>query len=161
MQYAVKEAQEELFKTYRKIKEEEITELADKIEREYGGKRYGAAWKVINKVTGRKKAQEGLVKGETPEQRKTAWYNHFSNLLGAEPEVDDPDEEIPDVFSDLNIPDGPFTTAEYNQVKTSLERGKGAGPDEIPPEVYKYCDVDDMVLAMCNRALKLLIQLIN
>ena len=152
-QHAVKQAQDKLFSTYDKIKEEELTAMAQAIEKEHGGKRYGAAWKVINAITGRRRAKEGLVKGETPDERKKTWFNHFSNLLGAPPEVDDPDEEIPAVFSNLNIPDGPFTVAEYQQVKSSLERGKGAGPDEIPPEVFKYCDVDDMVLAFCNRAL--------
>ena len=127
--------------------------MAKSIEKECGGKKYGTAWKVINSMTGRKKSKEGLVKGETPDQRKDVWFNHFSKLLGAAPDVDDPDEEIPAIFEGLDIPDGPFTTAEYRTVKTSLERGKGAGPDEIPPEVFKYCEVDDIVLELCNRAL--------
>ena len=46
-----KEAQEGLFKTNRKIKEEELTDKVDTIERELCGKKYGTAWKVINKIT--------------------------------------------------------------------------------------------------------------
>ena len=91
--------------------------------------------------------------GKTPDHRKDVWFTHFSNLLGAAPDVDDPDEEIPVIFEGLDIPDGPFTRAEYLTVKSALERGKGAGPDEIPPEVFKYCEVDDIVLELCNCAL--------
>ena len=152
-QYLVKKAQDALFATYKKVKEEELTELAQSVEREHCGKRYGAAWKVINGITGRKKAKEGLVKGETPEQRRSTWLDHFSDLLGAAPEVEDPDEDIPVLFSGLDISDEPFTRAEYQRVKASLKRGKGIGPDEIPSEVFKYCEVDDIVIALCNRAL--------
>ena len=56
---AVKQAQEKLFDSYKKVKEEEVAEMASMIERECGGKRYGTAWKVINSITERKKAKEG------------------------------------------------------------------------------------------------------
>ena len=56
-QYLVKKAQDDLFATYKKVKEEELTELAQSVEREHCGKRYGAAWEVINAITGRKKAK--------------------------------------------------------------------------------------------------------
>ena len=146
-------AQEELFKAYRKVKEEELTQQSLMVEREHNEKRYGMAWKVVNSITGRKKSKEGLVKGDTPDQRRTTWLNHFSSLLGVAPEVGNPDEDIPSVFEGLDIPDGPFTLDEYQMVKNKLKRGKGAGPDDIPSEVLKYCDIDDLILEMCNRAL--------
>ena len=31
--------------------------------------------------------------------------------------------------------------------------GKAAGPDDIPPEVFKSCDVDEICLEFCNDAL--------
>ena len=64
----VRVAQEELFKAYRKVKEEELTQQSLMVEREHNEKRYGMAWKVVNSITGRKKSKEGLVKGDTPEQ---------------------------------------------------------------------------------------------
>ena len=62
----------------------------------------------------------------------TTWFTHFKKLLGSPPEVDEPDEEIPVIYEDLEIEDGPFTTAEFKKVKTSLKLGKSAGPDGIP-----------------------------
>ena len=38
-------------------------------------------------------------------------------------------------------------------VKSALKVGKAAAPDDIPPEVYKYCDFYDICLNFCNRAL--------
>ncbi len=83
----------------------------------------------------------------------TTWFTHFKKLLGSPPEVDEPDEEIPVIYEDLEIEDGPFTTAEFKKVKTSLKLGKSAGPDGIPPEVFKCCDFDDIGLGFCNEAL--------
>ena len=42
---------------------------------------------------------------------------------------------------------------EYRKVKSALKLGKAAGPDDIPPEVYRSCDFDDMCLKFCNDAL--------
>ena len=53
----------------------------------------------------------------------------------------------------FDIDDAPFTAAELAREKSSLRQGKGAGPDGIPPEVYKYCDLDDITLEICNRAM--------
>ena len=146
-------AKEELKTTYKRLREEEVTKLARKIEAEYGGRRYGAAWKVINEITGRKRSKEGLVKGKTPQERVDAWFSHYHSLLGTAPVVDDPDEVIPTVFSNLDISEEPFTPAEYAKVKAGLKRGQSGGPDEIPPDVFINCDVDNEILELCNTAL--------
>ena len=39
------------------------------------------------------------------------------------------------------------------KVKLSLKLGKAAGPDGIPPEVFKLCDFDQVCLDFCNDAL--------
>ena len=46
-------------------------------------------------------------------------------LLGETPDVDDPDEEIPNIFEDLEINDEHFTLDEFRKVKSSLKLGKG------------------------------------
>ena len=56
----------------------------------------------------------------------------------------DAEEEIPAVLTNLNIDDGPFTAAELARAKSTLRQGKSAGPDGIPPEVYKYCNLADL-----------------
>ena len=38
-------------------------------------------------------------------------------------------------------------------MKSSLKIGKAAGPDNIPPEVFKFCDFDEICLDFCNKAL--------
>ena len=149
----VKLAKEELKATYKRLKEDEVIKLIRRVENEYGGKRYGAAWKVINEITGRRKSKEGLVKGKTAQERVDVWFNYYSSLLGTEPDVESPDEDIPSVFGDLEISEEPFTTAEYARVKAGLKRGQNGGPDEIPPDVYINCDLDEEVLELCNNAL--------
>ena len=108
---------------------------------------------MVNEITGRKKSKEGQVTGTSPEERVTTWFTHFKKLLGDPPAVEDPDEEIPTIFDQLEINDDIFTLEEYRKVKSSLKIGKAAGPDEIPPEVYKSCDFDEICLNFCNRAL--------
>ena len=104
-------------------------------------------------MTGRKKAKEGQVAGASPEERVATWFTHFKNLLGTVPSEENPEDDISPVYSDLDINDGPFTTEEYAKVKSSLKAGKRAGPDGIPPEVYKSCELDDIILKICNLAL--------
>ena len=108
---------------------------------------------MINEITGRKRSKEGLVKGKTPRERVDAWFSHYHSLLGTAPVVDDPDEVIPTVFSNLDISEEPFTPAEYAKVKAGLKRGQSGGPDEIPPDVFINCDVDNETLELCNTAL--------
>ena len=35
-----------------------------------------------------------------------------------------------------------------------MKIGKAAGPDSIPPEVFKFCDFDSICLEFCNKALQ-------
>ena len=58
----------------------------------------------------------------------------------------DPDEDIPIIHDHNEINDDLFTMDEFIKVKSSLKTGKAAGPDEIPPEVYKSCDFDKICL---------------
>jgi len=149
----MKQTKDLLFSTYDKLREREIMDKVDQVQHAHGAGQYGEAWKVINEVTGRKKSKEGQVAGASPEERVTTWFNHFKKLLGDSPSVQDPDEEIPIVFSDLDIDDGPFTEEEYAKAKSNLKLGKSPGPDNIPPEVLKNCELDDIILKMCNMAM--------
>ena len=148
-----KRALSNLYVVYDQIKEHEIDSHISKIEATHGAQQYGEAWRTVNEITGRKQTKEGQVAGVSPEERVTTWFTHFKNLLGSPPEVDDPDEEIPNIFEDLDINDEPFTLDEFRKVKSSIKIGKAAGPDEIPPDVYKSCDFDEICLDFCNRAL--------
>ena len=142
-----------LHETYSQVKQEELEAQTRAKESAYGAMQYGEAWKVVNQVSGRKKAKEGQVSGSSPEERITTWSTHFQKLLGEPPTVEDPDEEIPSVYEDPEINDESFTLDEFRKVKSSLQLGKAAGPDDIPPEVLKSCDFDEICLKFCNTAL--------
>ncbi|CAJ1087270.1 Craniofacial development protein 2 [Xyrichtys novacula] len=115
----------ELYTVYDQVKEQELEEQTRTIEEAFGAQQYGEAWKVVNEISGRKRAKEGQVSGNSPEERVTTW--------------------------DIN--DEPFTLDEFRKVKASLKLGKAAGPDNIPPEVFKCCDFDEICLQFCNDAL--------
>jgi len=66
---------------------------------------------------------------------------------------EEPDEVIQKVFTDFEINDDLFTMEKFWKVKSLLKIGKSAGPDDIPPEVYKPCDFDDICLGLFNEAL--------
>ena len=95
----------------------------------------------------------GQVAGNSPKERTNTWFSHFKNLLGNAPPVDDSEEDIPDIIANLDIEDGPLTMEEHLHAKRSLKLGKCAGPDNIPPEVLKTCDLDDIMLSFCNQVL--------
>ena len=42
---------------------------------------------------------------------------------------------------------------ELRKAKKCLKDGKQSGPDDIPPEVWKYCDLDDILLDFANSLL--------
>ena len=54
-----KQAIECLYNTYDRLKEEELLKKIDRIEQANGDHKHGEAWKVVNEMTGRKKAKEG------------------------------------------------------------------------------------------------------
>ena len=148
-----KTALQELYDTYERIREEEAMQKIEQIENAMDGQRFREAWKAVNELSGRKNAKDGQVAGESPEERINTWFTQFRKLLGNTPEVEEPDETIPAVYEGLDFDDGPFTLDEFKRVKTSLKLGKSAGPDGIPPEVFKCCDFDDICLNFCNKVL--------
>ncbi len=106
----------------------------------------------MNEVSGRKRSKAEQVKGDTPEDRVKSWFTHFRNLLGDPPTVTGEDLEIVDVLTNVDIDDGPFSMEELRKVKCSLKQGKRAGPDDIPPEVLRNCELDEIMLEFCNMA---------
>ena len=114
------------------------------------------SWKLINKISGRKSARQGIIKGKNKEERIAKWFDHFSNLLGSQQVSHDPeDEHIEAVFTDPpRIDDGNFTKNELKPVKESLKEGKQTGSDNIPPEVLKRCDLDEIILDFANNLLE-------
>ena len=116
--------------------------------------KHGESWKLIDKITGRRSGKQGIIKGKTKEERITNWFNHFRNLLGKDPGDTDEDTSIEQVLQNLSIQDGDFTSEELLKAKKTLRDGKQSGPDNIPTEVVKRCDLDSIILDFANDLLK-------
>ena len=74
---------------------------------------------------------------------------HFENLLGNPPKITH--EPITRIISkQLDIKLGPFTQEELDSVLRKIKNRKAAGLDEIPPEVWKTRQFDDILLRHYN-----------
>ena len=88
-----KQALQHLYETYDNVKESELADKIEVIEQAHDSAKYGEAWKVVNKITGRKRANEGQVNGASPTERVASWHKHFKPP-GSPPEVEEPYEQI-------------------------------------------------------------------
>ena len=143
-----------LAEAYNNIREEEISEMITQVENADAERKHGESWRIINLITGRKSSKKGMIKARNKDERISKWYEHFSNLLGKVPVITtDPAEEIPPILHDLGINDAQFTLQELESVKKTLRKGKAAGPDNIPPDVLKCCNFDNIILSFANELL--------
>ena len=107
------------------------------------------AWQTINEVSGRKSTAKAKLKAASQQERIKLWEQHFKNLLGNPPEITD--EPITRIISkQLDVKLGPFTKEELDTVLRRIKNRKAAGLDEIPPEVWKTRQFDDILLRQCN-----------
>ena len=138
---------------YNLVEEEMLASKLKKVENAHANCKHGLSCEFINDITGRKASMRGQLKGDTQQERVRNWYDHFRNLLGKPPDIEDENEEIDPILEDLDIEIGPFTQEEYQEAKSSLVGGKSCGEDCIPPEVLKRCNLDDIILKFCNHTL--------
>ena len=73
-------------------------------------------------------------------------FNHFENLLGSPPDIDDEEEEITPVLEELD-------QEEYEKAKKLLVEGKSCGRRWYTTWGLKRCDMDAIILSFCNNAL--------
>ena len=66
---AWRQALDELYQVYDQVKAKELEEHTQTIEEAFGAQQYGEAWRAVNEISGRKKAKEGQVSGDSPEER--------------------------------------------------------------------------------------------
>ena len=142
----LQECKKELQNTYDVTEEEELDKMIKEVEDTNAKSKHRESLNLINKITGRKTAKQSIIKAKNEEERIQKWYNHFKKLLGNEATVEgDLDNEMEPVLQNLGIKDCPFSAEEYKIVKKAMMEGKGSGPDLIPPEVFKRCDLDDIL----------------
>ena len=107
------------------------------------------AWQTINEVSRRKSTTKAKLKAANQPERIKLWKQHFENLLGNPPKVTH--EPIIRIISkQLDIKLGPFTQEELDSVLRKNKNRKAARLDEIPPEVWKTRQFDDILLRHCN-----------
>ena len=107
------------------------------------------AWQTINEVCRRKSTVKAKLKAANQQERIKLWKQHFENLLGNPPKVTH--EPITRIISkQLDIKLEPFTQEELNSVLRKIKNRKAAGLDEIPSEVWKTRQFDDILPRHCN-----------
>ena len=107
------------------------------------------AWKTINEISGRKGSSKAKLKAKDQSDRLKKWKEHFENLLGNIPKIDDqPIQQIID--HELNIKKGDFSMDELEKALLKVSYGKACGLDNIPAEVWKTGDFNQELLQFCN-----------
>ena len=145
----LKTAQYQLAGIYIKEQTEYIQNQIDKIRDSVEDRQSRIAWQTINEVNRRKNTAKAKLKAANQQERIKLWKQHFKNLLGNPPKITH--EPITGIISkQLDIKLGPFTQEELDSVLRKIKNRKAAGLDEIPPEVWKTRQFDDILLRHCN-----------
>ena len=149
------EAKVNMQKIYKKLEDERLGDQIDNLENYFKGNDAANAWKIINTITNRKKSSSGKLSGKTPDERVNQWYNHFKTLLGVPSKELSDQCEIDNIFNDndFQIDNTEFTIKEYLVAKKQVKEGKAPGEDGMTAEVFKRCDIDQIVLRFANKIL--------
>ena len=145
----LKTAQYQLAGVYIKEQTEYIQNQIDKIRDSVEDRQSRIALQTINEVSRRKNTAKEKMKAANQQERIKLWKQHFENLLGNPPKIThEPITRI--IGKQLDIKLGPFTQEELDSVLRKIKNRKAAGLDEIPPEVWKTRQFDDILLRHCN-----------
>ena len=107
------------------------------------------AWQTINDVSRRKSTAKAKLKAVNQQERIKLWKQYFEKLQGNTPKVTyEPITRI--ICKQLDIKLRPFTHEELDSVLRKIKNRKAAGLDEIPPEVWKTRQFDEILLRHCN-----------
>ena len=140
--WKLKTAQYQLAGIFIKEQTEYIQNQIDKIRDSVKDRQPRIAWQTIKEVRRRKSTAKAKLKPANKQERIKLWKQHFENLLGNPEKVTQ--EPITRIISkQLDIKLGPFTQEE-------IKNRKAAGLDEIPLEIWKTKQFDDILLRHCN-----------
>ena len=145
----LKKAQNELARIYLKEQTEYIQNQIDKIRDSVEDRQSRIAWQTINEVSRRKSTAKAKLKATNQQERIKLWKQPFENLLRNSPKVTH--ETIARIIIKLlDIKLGPLTQEELDTVLRKIKNRKNAGLDEIPREVWKIRQFDDILIRHCN-----------
>ena len=117
-----KQTKQNLEEAYNVFIEEDLDSKLKDVEKAHANSKHGQSWRLNNYITGRKASPKGQLKGDTQKDRVINWFNHFKNLLGSPPDIDDEDKEILPILESLNIKTGPFDLKDYKGNKVTSRR---------------------------------------
>ena len=141
----LKKAQNELASIYLKEQTEYIQNQIDKSRDSVKDRQSRIAWQTVNEVSGKKNTAKAKLKATSQQERIQLWKQYFENLLGKPPKLTH--EPITRIISkQLDIKLGQFTQEELDLVLRKIKNRKVAVLDEIPPEVWKTREFDDILL---------------
>ena len=105
-------------------------------------------WQSVNEVSKRKSIAKAKLKATSQEER-IHLRKHFENLLGKPQKVT---HELITIIicNQLGIKLGQFTQEELNPLLRKIRKRKVEGLDEIPSEVRKTREFNDILLRHCN-----------
>ena len=104
---------------------------------------------MVNGVRRRKSTAEDKLKATSQEERMQLWKQHFKNLLRNPPKVT-PELITIIISKQYDIKLGQFTQEELDSVLRKTKNRKAAELDEIPSEVLKTKEFDDILFRHCN-----------
>ena len=144
-----KQALIDLTDIYTTKQEEFVQSKINQIQQASANKQSAVAWQVINELSGRKSSNKSKIKAKNQEERLQKWKSQFEKLLGTEPKIsDNPTETI--INRELNIKKGNFTHKELDKVIDRLKYNKACALDNVPPEVWKSGQFNNLLLELCN-----------
>uniref|UniRef100_A0A1I8HIG2 Reverse transcriptase domain-containing protein n=1 Tax=Macrostomum lignano TaxID=282301 RepID=A0A1I8HIG2_9PLAT len=145
-------ARDNLQATYAQRTELFIEEAVQEIQAATDNCRHTAAWRAINRLTGRRPRPTTVVGAESIEQRKSLLVDHYRQVLNA-PSPTSP--LLPAAgFTPAQHGDfytGPITAAEATKALKSMRADAASGVDRVPPRVLKLPELTDSITSILNK----------
>jgi len=142
-------AKENLNATYEKEQKKYIEDKIDEIANATTNQKSSQAWKAVNEISRRKTTNKGKIRAKNETERLKLWKDHFQTLLGKPPTIEIANT-IPVIEENIDIVKDAFTMDELLVTLKNTKDGKACGLDNIPAEVWKMDDFNDILLQLCN-----------
>ena len=147
----IADATKSLAQLYADKEEVFYSSMASEMEQASKDGKHSAAWKVIDRMTGRKSRQACSIAADSQQERLRLWRDHFMQLLTSKP----PDVALSVLQvheGTLPIDEGPFSLDEIATAASQLKTGKACGMDSVPPELLKLTGIHEILLPVFNQA---------
>ena len=148
---ALKAAKKELDNAYLQAEADYINGKITEIKNLHINKQHHAVWSTISEISGKCSKPTIRLKGGSVEKRLSNWTEHFTNLLGKEPQTSSNLSLARVQISEtLNIPTNEFSLNELKTVLKTIKSAKAFGPDNIPVIIWKDPIFHNLLLNLCN-----------